>query len=164
MRQVLFSALILFSSSLLATAACEGNACYEGVLRDCVRLQSGDRVWVNHNPYTRCSQQKPLPSNTPRPQFKFNPPPKKKLIEPPSPYITPAERSAHEAQCAALRQKSIAEQEAIFSANCASVSGDPDLSRKAAVVARERRFIIAKCAQLGPMENQTIWPVVGVCN
>jgi hypothetical protein len=94
----------------VAFAACDGDACFNGVLRDCVRLPSGDGVWVNHNPYTRCRVHVNKLPKLVRPLAPYTAaPPKHKTVEPPSPRITRAERAAHEKQCVS-RKNQLAQQ------------------------------------------------------
>jgi hypothetical protein len=156
--ELVLGLLFLLSTICVASAACDGGACYRGVLRDCVRLPSGDTVWVNHNPYTRCQEQVPHLGNGARPPIKFNPAPKHTAVVPPSPYISPNERSAHPAQCEALRRASIERERVIFQAHCSSRTGDPNLDAKTDALVRERQAIIRKCPQFGPMEDDSKWP------
>ena len=87
-----------------------------------------------------------------RPQVKFNPPPKHKLIEPPSPYISPSARSAHEAQCRALQKAAI---DKACEIEKAAWDLRPGALQAATREGHEMDKIAAKCPQLGPKAN---WP------
>lgn len=133
-----------------AMAACDGNACYKGVLRDCVRLPSGDGVWVNHTPYTRCEAALSQSHKNASPSIKYNYPPKRKPVEVPSPQLSPAERSAASASCVELQRKFWIKMHAAY---CGCLAASPaETERRCELqvrVADEKKAIVARCPSLG---------------
>lgn len=136
-RWFILSALVLFSTSSVAVAACDGDACYHGFLRDCVRYRSGDSVWVNHKPFTRCQEKAPGQATQPaRPPIQYNYPPKRKYPEPPSPHVGSSERAR---RCLDLQKEYLRKLEAWF---CSGSSRIPHFKP-------EKEDILAQCPQLG---------------
>lgn len=83
-----------------ASAACDGDACKNGILRECVRLPSGDGVWVNKNPYTTCVVRGVKPTQKPSATRPATPVVKRQPLTVPSPALTAKEEKCRVAMAA----------------------------------------------------------------
>ena len=146
---------LFFSWCLLssASAACDGPSCIHGVDHYCLTLPSGDGVWIQANPYTRCE----VKPETPRPRQRTSPvpyttpAPKKQPVVPPSPYISTEERKAKDDFCISEKNRFNANAD-VWRSRCSTYIAGTPIARRCqhdkAILITERNQIHARCPQL----------------